>query len=321
VTVVLPQFPPSGVRDPYAESEERERRRDADEVRIPDHERCSDRPENDAEQQRRRHVPESCDRGGARCARNRPSLLTAEHHDRRPVVGHERVKDTDGGDRRDQKRTRHLSMDVPAEELGATVASAIKGGDVRVTAVSQLLEPGERELAARTGAPIYYHRSAEVQFSFKPLDDGAEVSLGNVVIRALHTPGHTPESTSFLVTDITRSKEPWFVLTGDTLFVGDIDRPDLGGPSAANDLFTSLHDKLLALPPYVEVYPAHISGSPCGRAMSGKPSSTIGFERVHNAALLETNRDAFVDAMRGFLPAKPCGWAEMIATNRGLTNG
>jgi len=176
---------------------------------------------------------------------------------------------------------------------------------------------GERELAARTGAAVYYHRSAELAFPFTPLDDGAEVSLGNVVIRALHTPGHTPESTSFLVTDQTRSNEPWFVLTGDTLFVGDIGRPDLGGLSAANDLFTSLHDKLLALPDYVEVYPAHISGSPCGRAMSGKPSSTIGFERRHNGALLETNREAFIEALRGFSAAKPAGWLEMIASNRG----
>jgi glyoxylase-like metal-dependent hydrolase (beta-lactamase superfamily II) len=175
---------------------------------------------------------------------------------------------------------------------------------------------GERELAARTGAPIYYHRSAQLQFPFTPLDDGAEVSLGNVVIRALHTPGHTPESTSFVVRDLTRSNEPWFVLTGDTLFVGDIGRPDLGGPAAASDLFTSLHDKLLALPDDVEVYPAHISGSPCGRAMSGKPSSTIGFERRNNGALVETNRELFVEALRGFSAAKPPGWLEMIATNR-----
>ena len=176
---------------------------------------------------------------------------------------------------------------------------------------------GERELAAQTGAPIYYHRSAELNFPFTPLDDGATVSLGNVVIRAMHTPGHTPESMSFLVSDHTRSNDPWFVLTGDTLFVGDIGRPDLGGPGAANDLFTSLHEKLLALPDEVEIYPAHISGSPCGRAMSGKPSSTIGFERRHNEVLLETNREAFVEAMRAFRPAKPSGWAEISATNRG----
>jgi hydroxyacylglutathione hydrolase len=175
---------------------------------------------------------------------------------------------------------------------------------------------GERELAARTGASIYYHRSAELEFPFTPLDDGMEVSLGNVIIRALHTPGHTPESTSFLVIDRTRSEEPWCVLTGDTLFVGDIGRPDFGGPTAANDLFTSLHDRLLVLPDYVEVYPAHISGSPCGREMSGKPSSTIGFERRHSGALLETDRELFVEAIAGYLPPKPAGFVEMIATNR-----
>jgi hydroxyacylglutathione hydrolase len=175
---------------------------------------------------------------------------------------------------------------------------------------------GERELAARTGAPIYYHRSAELAFPFTPLDDGTEVSLGNVVIRALHTPGHTPESMSFLVSDRTRSNEPWFVLTGDTLFVGDIGRPDLGGPNAAGALFTSLHEKLLALPDYIELYPAHISGSPCGRAMSGKPSSTIGFERRHNEALLETDRDLFVEGIAGFVQATPAHFAETIAANR-----
>ncbi len=179
---------------------------------------------------------------------------------------------------------------------------------------------GDRALAARTGAPIYYHRSAKLHFPFTPLDDNAEISLGNVVIRALHTPGHTPESTAFLVTDHTRSEEPWFVLTGDTLFVGDVGRPDFGGPTAAHDLFTSLHDKLLVLPDYVEVYPAHISGSPCGRAMSGKPSSTIGFERRHNTALLETDRELFVEEVAGFLPARPYDFASTIALNRRGTN-
>jgi len=106
---------------------------------------------------------------------------------------------------------------------------------------------GERKLADLTGAPIYYHRSAEMAYPFTPLDDNAEVSPGNVVIRALHTPGHTPKSMSLLVSDHTRSKDPWFVLTGETLFVGDIGRPDLGGPRAATDLFTSLHDKFPAV--------------------------------------------------------------------------
>ncbi len=175
---------------------------------------------------------------------------------------------------------------------------------------------GDRALAEATGAPIYYHRSAELDFPFTALDDGAEVSLGNVIIRAMHTPGHTPESTSYLVTDRTRSEDPWMVFTGDTLFVGDIGRPDFGGPTAAKDLFRSLHDRLLALPDYVEVYPAHISGSPCGRAMSGKPSSTIGFERRHNAALLEADRDVFAEAIAGFLPPMPAEFVATITTNR-----
>lgn len=162
---------------------------------------------------------------------------------------------------------------------------------------------GERELAAKTGAPIYFHRSADVEFPFTPLDDGSEISLGNVIVRALHTPGHTPESQSLLVTDRTRGDEPWMVFTGDTLFVGDVGRPDLGGEDAGRVLHDSLHAKLLALPDYIEVYPAHISGSPCGRAMSGKPASTIGFERRFNGALQELDRERFVEVLFAGLPA------------------
>jgi hydroxyacylglutathione hydrolase len=176
---------------------------------------------------------------------------------------------------------------------------------------------GERELAARTGATIYLHRSAAVNFSFTPLVDGSEILLGNVVIRTLHTPGHTPESISLLITDHTRSGEPWIVLTGDTLFVGDVGRPDVGGEDAAAVLYDSLHRKLLSLPDYVEVYPAHISGSPCGKAMSGKPSSTIGFERRHNATLQHRDRGAFIASIFEGLPPKPDSFAATIAANRG----
>lgn len=176
---------------------------------------------------------------------------------------------------------------------------------------------GERELAARSGAPIYLHRTAQVNFPFTPLDDGSEISLGNVVIRALHTPGHTPESVAFLITDLTRGQEPWMVMTGDTLFVGDVGRPDFGGEDAARQLYDSLHNKLLALPDYVEVYPAHISGSPCGRAMSGKPASTIGFERRHNSSIGHADREQFVHALFEGLPPRPPGFMETIAMNRG----
>ncbi|GAC1359802.1 MAG: MBL fold metallo-hydrolase [Vulcanimicrobiaceae bacterium] len=176
---------------------------------------------------------------------------------------------------------------------------------------------GERKLKEVTGAPIYLHESAHVAYPFVSLADGAEISLGNVSLRALHTPGHTPESISLLVTDGSRGPEPWMVLTGDTLFVGDVGRPDFGGESAGYELYASLRDKLLILPDYLEVYPAHISGSPCGRAMSGKPSSTIGFERRFNAALQYADGDAFVHALFEDLPPKPTSFEATIAQNRG----
>ena len=176
---------------------------------------------------------------------------------------------------------------------------------------------GERELSEKTGAPIYFHRSADVAFPFTPLDDGSEISLGNVIVRAIHTPGHTPESQALLIIDLSRGPEPWMVLTGDTLFVGDVGRPDLGGDEAGRLLHDSLHGKLLALPEYVEVYPAHISGSPCGRAMSGKPASSIGFERRYNAALQELDRERFVASLFVGLPPKPVHFDAMIAANRG----
>lgn len=175
---------------------------------------------------------------------------------------------------------------------------------------------GERELAAATGAAIHFHRSAQLGFPFAAVDDGTEISLGNVVTRVLHTPGHTPESISLLVTDLTRGNEPWMVLTGDALFVGDVGRPDFGGEEGAHQLYDSLHGKLLSLPDHVEVYPAHISGSPCGRAMSGKPSSTIGFERRFNRAL-QLDRHRFAEDLFSDLPPKPANFLETIALNRG----
>ena len=175
---------------------------------------------------------------------------------------------------------------------------------------------GERELAAATGAAIQFHRSAQLGFTFTAVDDGAEISLGNVLIRVLHTPGHTPESISLLVTDLTRGSEPWMVLTGDTLFVGDVGRPDFGGEEGVQRLYDSLHEKLLSLPDHVEVYPAHISGSPCGRAISGKPSSTIGFERRFNNAL-HLDRRRFADELFRDLPPKPANFLETIKLNRG----
>ena len=176
---------------------------------------------------------------------------------------------------------------------------------------------GERRLHELVrDSTIYMHADADVKYRFQPIADCEEISLGNVVIRAWHTPGHTPESVSLLVTDLTRADEPWMVLTGDTLFVGDVGRPDFGGDDAATALYASL-GRLMTLPDYVEVYPAHISGSPCGRAMSGKPSSTIGFERRHNQVLERRDPAHFIRAIYEDLPAKPPEFEAIIAQNRG----
>src|SRR5205085_10566660 len=147
---------------------------------------------------------------------------------------------------------------------------------------------GAPALAARTGATVFVHEAAEVAFPRADLREGQVLPLGNDYIRVLYTPGHSADSVTLLVGDRVRGDDPWFALTGDTLFVGDAGRPDLaageGGPdatAAAAALYDSLQ-RLLALPDYLEIYPAHFAGSACGRAMSGKPSSTIGFERRFN---------------------------------------
>ncbi|HEX5909612.1 MAG TPA: MBL fold metallo-hydrolase [Thermoleophilaceae bacterium] len=168
---------------------------------------------------------------------------------------------------------------------------------------------GHGQLAAATGATIHIHRIAGVEYEHEPFEDGWELELGRVVLRALHTPGHRPEHTSFLVTDRARGDEPWAVLTGDALFVADIGRPDLAvePEEGARDLFSSLHDKLLTLPPYVEVWPGHLGGSLCGGpGMDRKVSSTIGYEREHNPVLAHSDRDRFVaDAIDGLAPQPP----------------
>jgi glyoxylase-like metal-dependent hydrolase (beta-lactamase superfamily II) len=169
---------------------------------------------------------------------------------------------------------------------------------------------GAPELAGRTGATIYLHDAAEVDFPHGDLHDGDLLTLGNDYLRVLHTPGHSPDSICLLVGDRVRGEDPWFVLTGDTLFVGDAGRPDLAvarsadAVAAASALYDSLQ-KLLDLPDYLEIYPAHFAGSACGRAMSGKPSSTIGFERRFNPALRPRSRAEFVAFMLDNLPPPP----------------
>lgn len=157
---------------------------------------------------------------------------------------------------------------------------------------------GAALLAAATSAPIYLHESAQVTFPFTRLKDGDVVELGNDYVRVLHTPGHSADSISLVVGDKVRTEAAWLVFTGDTLFVGDVGRPDLHGDANtalfAGQLYDSLFGKLLTLEDTVEIYPSHFAGSICGRAMSGKPSSTIGFERRFNPALQHTDREAFI---------------------------
>jgi len=175
---------------------------------------------------------------------------------------------------------------------------------------------GNQALAEKTGARILLHPAAEAAFRTTPIEDAQEIVVGNIGLRVLHTPGHTPDSVCLVVTDRSRGDEPWFVLTGDTLFIGDVGRPDFGGERAAATLYRSLPSRLLALPDSVEVYPAHGAGSSCGRAMSSKTASTIGFERRFNLALRAATEDEFVRALMTGLPPKPPNFDRIIARNR-----
>jgi hydroxyacylglutathione hydrolase len=180
---------------------------------------------------------------------------------------------------------------------------------------------GHRELAAGTGATIYFGAKAGAQFPHVPVRDGDTLEFGNVRLTFMETPGHTPESVCVLVTDLERSAEPVAVLTGDTLFIGSVGRPDLGGLQTPEELagllYDSLHTKLLTLPDSVEVYPAHGAGSLCGRAMRPERSSTIGMERNTNYALRTRSRDEFVRLMTAELPDRPEYFARDVELNRG----
>ncbi|PYS38081.1 MAG: hypothetical protein DMG14_19040 [Acidobacteria bacterium] len=170
---------------------------------------------------------------------------------------------------------------------------------------------GHHELAARTGARIYFGAQAAAKFDFVPVHEGDEIVMPNVILRFLEAPGHTPESISVLIFDRESSNAaPWGVLTGDTLFIGDVGRPDLLGSrlpatELAGMLYDSLHNKLLSLPDETKVFPAHGAGSMCGRNISNETSSTIGEQRRFNYALQPISRDAFIKMMTTDLPEAP----------------
>jgi len=172
---------------------------------------------------------------------------------------------------------------------------------------------GNRALAQATGARIWLHESADVCFPFNPLVDGQDLHLGQLLIHVVHTPGHRPESICLLVTNPPRSPMPSLVLSGDTLFVGDVGRPDFGGPDGARAQFESIR-RLLRYEDYLEVFPAHFEGS-CGKGMCGRPSTTIGFERRFNPVLQLSASDFLQTTAE--VPARPLNMVAIMATNRG----
>jgi hydroxyacylglutathione hydrolase len=179
---------------------------------------------------------------------------------------------------------------------------------------------GHGRLAAATGATIHVHRDAGAGYPHEPFEDGWELELGRVRVRALHTPGHRPEHTAFALVDTGRGLEPWAVLTGDSLFVGDVARPDLAvdPEEGARDVFRSLHAKLLPLADDVEVWPGHLGGSMCGGpGMDLKIASTIGFERAHNDLLALREEADFVRRAVASLGPQPPNFRNIVELNRG----
>lgn len=178
---------------------------------------------------------------------------------------------------------------------------------------------GHGEIGRRTGSPIYVHEQADVAFPHKNLQDGDELTLGMIKMRVMHTPGHRPEHIALTVADTSCSDEPWLVLTGDSLFIGDVARPDLAvaGETGADQLYGSIFERLLSLDDGVEVYPSHVAGSLCGRGMNAKTSSTIGFERRHNPTVSPRSRATFIHDLNENLPPRPPNMYTIIEQNRG----
>ena len=213
----------------------------------------------------------------------------------------------------DPQRDVELYLKAAAEQ-GATIRHIFE------THLHADFVSGHRELATRTGAKIYMGAQSGAAFDHVPVSDGFELKFGKASIRVLETPGHTPESICLVVTDAEKSSAPCAVLTGDTLFIGDVGRPDLSPrhtpAQLAGLLYDSLHTKLMALPDSVLVYPAHGAGSLCGKNMRAERSSTIGTERLTNYALQIKSREEFIHQLTSNLPARPEYFAKDAEINR-----
>ncbi|MCP3028806.1 MBL fold metallo-hydrolase [Halobacillus sp. A5] len=177
---------------------------------------------------------------------------------------------------------------------------------------------GGLSLAEKSEAKYVLHGSADTDYDFTAVEDGEELMAGNTKLTFLHTPGHTPEHLSILVTDTTRGDDPWFVLTGHTLMVGDAGRTELATSleEGAGNLYESLQ-KITSLDDHIELYPGAFSGSVCGRKLSGKPASTVGFEKRFNHALQMKNKDEFIKYMTEDVPPQPENFKETRKTNQG----
>jgi hydroxyacylglutathione hydrolase len=204
--------------------------------------------------------------------------------------------------------------------LQAAIQQGLKIRHIFETHLHADFVSGHMELAARTGATIYIGKQADAAFPHVELKDGFALPMGKIKIAALETPGHTPESISLVVTDTEKSAQPWAALTGDTLFIGDVGRPDLStqytSTQLAGMLYDSLHGKLLKLNDSVLVYPAHGAGSLCGRNMRAERSSTIGTERLTNYALQIAGRDEFIRQLTTNLPERPEYFLQDAQINR-----
>lgn len=213
-----------------------------------------------------------------------------------------------------------IAVDVHQDEVDLYLEKAAQKGvkiaHVIDTHVHADHFTGGLELAQRAGGKYCLFKDSPAQCDFTPLADGQIIEAGNVHAQVLHTPGHTEDSISLLVTDKSRCDEPWFLVSGHTLFVGSVGRPDLHGKEEilADALFDSLHQKILPLADYLEILPGAQAGSVCGAGISGKPVSTIGFEKRHNPTL-SMSREDFKKTVLGAMLPYPEGMDKIIAFN------